>query len=404
MSELYIENLQARMYSRLQELSLKKNLGELQLYIMGQDIPSVRTAQLLNRMGLQCSGYIITEKSVYDKWKTETQFLYRFVQAEDRSKAIPIFELDYLKTFSEKNCILISSKPEIASAYEAQLNNMGYIKDKHYFIILNWGEQNEFDIQHRGKSKLTLTNVQNSSLETLIYFRDFCDKHGLRYYLCGGSFLGAVRHKGFIPWDDDVDVDMPYPDYLKFSEMFTGNDRFTSAHGDLIGTNGVKTARFLRVLDTNVSVRITMFPHRRVTSTGIDIFPLCGLPSDDHARRIFVSKVSHLEWQSRYERMKAMGDISVQDAYYQKINKMRTLYHFDLCEWAGYTPCPYEMKATFKRAIYDSLAEYEFCGEKFTAPENYDYYLTTLYGKDYMQLPPLEKQKAHDIEAYAQYS
>jgi phosphorylcholine metabolism protein LicD len=117
---------------------------------------------------------------------------------------------------------------------------------------------------------------------------------------------------------------------------------------------------------------------------------------------LFVAKVSRLEWESRYKRVFAMGNEKVQDPYFRKINLMRRMYHFDYSDYVGYTPCPYEMRSTFRREIYDNIRKYEFCGERFAGPADYDYYLTTLYGKNYMTPPSPEMQKAHEFEAFYQ--
>ena len=57
-------------------------------------------------------------------------------------------------------------------------------------------------------------------LDILLYFDKFCKEHNLRYYLTDGSLLGCIRHQGYIPWDDDIDVEMPRPDWLKLIELF----------------------------------------------------------------------------------------------------------------------------------------------------------------------------------------
>lgn len=69
------------------------------------------------------------------------------------------------------------------------------------------------------KKELTSSEIKKAELDILIAFDEFCREHKLRYFLSSGTLLGAIRHKGFIPWDDDIDVSMPRPDYEKFYEL-----------------------------------------------------------------------------------------------------------------------------------------------------------------------------------------
>ena len=74
--------------------------------------------------------------------------------------------------------------------------------------------------------KISTENLKKIELEMLIYLDQLCKKENLRYYICGGTLLGAVRHKGFIPWDDDIDVVMPRPDYQKLIDQWKDDERY----------------------------------------------------------------------------------------------------------------------------------------------------------------------------------
>lgn len=78
-------------------------------------------------------------------------------------------------------------------------------------------------MNYDGMKKLSMEEVKKVELDLLITFDAFCKKHHLRYVLDGGTLIGAMRHQGFIPWDDDIDVAMPFPDFLKFKEPMRKN-------------------------------------------------------------------------------------------------------------------------------------------------------------------------------------
>ncbi len=102
--------------------------------------------------------------------------------------------------------------------------------------------------------RMTLEEIKKVELQLLITFHDFCEKHKLKYVLDGGTLLGAVRHKGFIPWDDDIDVTMPFPDFLKFVKEYR-SECDNSDKKILYGDDGYGF-HFGKFVDSNVSNRI----------------------------------------------------------------------------------------------------------------------------------------------------
>ena len=124
--------------------------------------------------------------------------------------------------------------------------------------------------------KLDLKDVQEISYEILKEFKDFCNTNGLRYYLAYGTLIGAIRHKGFIPWDDDIDVFMPRPDYEKLLQLYTDN-----ANYQLYSPRKQKNyyCCYMKLVDANT---YHFMPDGSVCQRGIDIdiFALDGQPEE----------------------------------------------------------------------------------------------------------------------------
>ena len=122
----------------------------------------------------------------------------------------------------------------------------------------------------------------------LKWFAEFCDNNNLRYYLAYGTLLGAIRHKDFIPWDDDVDVYMPRPDYEKFIECFAKqyNDSKYELRSRL---NNKVNLPFEKIVDMTTTVRSNM--NDVDDHLWIDIFPLDGLSSSEKVHLIFKKKL-----------------------------------------------------------------------------------------------------------------
>ena len=127
------------------------------------------------------------------------------------------------------------------------------------------------------KRKMELQELQQIEFEILKSFRDFCDKNGLRYYLCGGTLIGAIRHKGFIPWDDDIDVMMPRPDYMKFIELNKAGwlDNIRRLDHYLLNQNALGS--ILRLVDTRTEVDFLENLNNHEYGCWMDVYPIDGM-------------------------------------------------------------------------------------------------------------------------------
>ena len=256
-----------------------------------------------------------------------------------------------------------------------------------------------------------LRELQLCELEALKFFDNFCRNHDLTYYLCGGCLIGAVRHKGFIPWDDDTDVLMPRPDYEKFLELYkkeNPSERFVLVNDDDVHYSG----NIFATLNDTDHTMVKEYQQDMDTPHGIplDIFPIDGL-ADGRIQRIiqymwvmiyslfraqivpknqggliaFGSKVLLTLFRGRRLRYKI----------WKFAEKRMTRYHFDESEnVAEFCAGFYFMKKVYPRHIYDGKVELDFEGEKFFAMKGYDEYLHIPFG-DYMELPPEEERLPH---------
>ena len=143
--------------------------------------------------------------------------------------------------------------------------------------------------------ELTLKELQEASLSILVDVHNFCVKNNIKYSIDYGTLIGALRHKGFIPWDDDVDIVMPRPDYERFCNSFNSNNYQLIYYGN----DSTAFAAFARVVDCNKTHYETERPWTKQESgVWIDIFPIDAVEAD--------SKI----YAKRYKKLKKMSKIA----------------------------------------------------------------------------------------------
>ena len=270
------------------------------------------------------------------------------------------------------------------------------------------------------KKPLTLEEVKKIEFNILCEFADFCSQNNLKYYLGYGTLLGAARHKGFIPWDDDIDVLMPRADYNKFIEL-TGYNPIkpnleTRLYRDCTNPN---IYPFAKVIDTNTIVYEKGKSKKNISGLWIDIFPLDGYPEDrDAAQKLFDKyiKLRNLQDlattspmvvnQSIIKKLIKTIFIAPFVKFYgvkkicRKIDLLAQSYSFDKCDKVADFTWGDNIDSYLLKSELELAAEIEFEGRTFKAPAGWEAYLKRLYG-DWTQLPPENQRIPHGFEAYS---
>lgn len=256
-----------------------------------------------------------------------------------------------------------------------------------------------------------LKKLHKHLVEILDEFVRICDKNNLEYFLYGGTLLGAVRHKGFIPWDDDLDVAMLRDDYEKFLEIapYELKEKFII---DNYHTNKKCYLNFTKIRNKN-TVFVQDFQQSLGGENGIwiDIFPLDGIDNLNIFQVIKIKTVKFIRSIEHYKSNIFLGNNKIllkkilaicikpipltflqriQDRIMKgKSRNKETKYITSIASQYDYK------KQTMKREVFLPTKKLEFEGKKYKVPNQYEYFLERIYG-NYMQLPPIEKRVTHN--------
>ncbi len=268
--------------------------------------------------------------------------------------------------------------------------------------------------------ELSLPEIRKRQIALLVWFDEFCKKESLRYSLAGGTLLGAVRHGGYIPWDDDIDVMMPRPDYDKFISLTKSynNDKICVISPIFTPKKEILPFTYIKVCDTSTLLIEKQETKRIEYYIYIDVFPIDAFPNKEKQQRRFVRKYTNLnllvqilflaKYNIRYGTfvrksfwylMFLISKIVDGRRILQYIETKLRKNNFDSADFCGNAFCGYGIKECIHRNAFD-LDTILFEGKKFSCLAGYEEYLSHLYG-NYMQLPPKEKQiLCHDYSAY----
>lgn len=253
--------------------------------------------------------------------------------------------------------------------------------------------------------------LKSELTDMFAWFHDFCVEHQLRYYMLGGTMLGAVRHGGFIPWDDDIDVGMPREDFERLECLMRENPHNVY----VLETPDSEKSDFFYSYGKLYDTRTTLVENTRVpVRRGIylDIFPLDGAGDTwDEGITIFRPIKRRLELllamttgiREGRKFYKNVGIMLLRCIPYWLIDPKKLLRDiqsrcaeksFDRCKWVSNFAGAYREREMMPRAVFGEPAEYIFENMCVYGVSDYEAYLTSLYG-NWRELPPVEKRKSH---------
>lgn len=251
---------------------------------------------------------------------------------------------------------------------------------------------------------LNLDELKEIELEILKKIDKYCKENNIRYALDSGTLLGAVRHKGFIPWDDDIDIIIPRNDYNRFIELMKKNppEGLRLINPD---TYNLYPYFFAKVVSTDTTLTEYRFRHLEPIGVFLDVFPLDAVPNGKLHSLWYKFRFN---WYSFLVSVLSYGKKNMTNPWYirfctsffslfhinfnnvhKKMNKF--LNSFDIKDCDVLTTHFLNVKKD-KTLPFVIDKDVTFEGSAFPIPNDKEYMLTTLYG-DYMQLPPEDKRK-----------
>ena len=250
-----------------------------------------------------------------------------------------------------------------------------------------------------------------------------CDENNIKFYLAYGTLLGAIRHGGFIPWDDDVDVIMSRPDYNKLVELNRREKIFNAPYSMICGEDNTLYLPYMKIIDTSTKVIEDYLNNDADRSLWVDVFPMDGISGDGkeienilkkgrYYRRLLFWNYVRLDYKGTSLPRRIAKVFAV--AYAKCVGAGRCKEK--IIELAAKTPYEsadfvldvvadeHRLMHVHGKAIpkteYEKSTKVNFEGYSFYTIENYDAYLKFYYG-DYMKLPPAEKQVGHEMNVFA---
>lgn len=280
--------------------------------------------------------------------------------------------------------------------------------------------EKNWKLSYNADDNSTLRKLQIVELENIRIFSEICEKYHLRYYLVGGTMLGAIRHHGFIPWDDDIDVGMPRPDYERFLRIV--RKELPKGYSFLnYKLNKDYKRYFSRIVNNNVKVVNASNTKIIEENAWLDIFPFDGMPNSKLKQKIhfwhltFIRFFYHascfdelvnlnrpgrawyIQAAIRFISFTHIGRHMNTKRLLRRIEKGLLKYPYDSAKYMVSFFGSYMEKEIVDKTLLGNGKKYQFESLMLNGPEKYDEFLRHFYG-DYMKPPKDADKDKHNIE------
>ncbi len=260
-----------------------------------------------------------------------------------------------------------------------------------------------------------MTEIQQRIFDIFKEVSAICEKNGIRYFAIGGTCLGAVRHQGFIPWDDDLDIAVPLDEFSGFLKALRRE------LPDWLEVSTPREAKhnphfFVKVMDTRTMMTEDEFIPWKDTYEGVwlDIMPMSGAPAPGAERDEFVKQIHHYRRQSRLIKYKMSAQDTIRgklhwlvvsplrlcsgDYIWKKWWKFLSRYPFDSSPFVGYVWQRRVAELLFPQEWYADFVYLPFEDTQIRCPVCYHEFLTQMFG-NYMEYPPEDQRNSgHHFE------
>lgn len=264
---------------------------------------------------------------------------------------------------------------------------------------------------------ISTEEVKKIELDILSYVANFCDKNGLEYGLGFGTLIGAIRHNGFIPWDDDVDICMKREDYNKLIELFNKANKDNLTYRLISPYDKGAKHSFVKIIDTRtVKKEFGISDKRSKLGVDVDVFPIDGVPENEEEYKVWYEKLISI-YKRHYDCVESFhGGLltrikilikkillvlsgNTKNRVLKKADRLHKAYPIGRSSFVRSVESQYAEKGgKVKKECYEGTVLVDFEGAKFKAPQGYDEILRSIYG-DYMELPPEEKRVTHHVNS-----